>query len=995
MVPSRLLAIFISWHSRALLRLRAAGLTGAAALGIGAIVVLWGGVFHSLAVERDQALESAAHDTSNLARAFEEHIVRSIKAVDQTLLYVRDAHERDPAGFDIAAWAKNVQFLTDLTFQISLIDKDGIFQGSNLASGERINLSDREHFRAQRDSSRDELFISKPVFGRVSQKWSIQMARKMIAADGSFDGVVVISLDPQYLSKFYDSVEIGTQGVVALTGADGIVRARATSGNTTIGQSMIGTRLLAEFARAPEGNFDAVSTIDGVERVYAYRAVRTYPLVVSVGIARREVMAGIAHNRHLYLVLGAGLTLLLLGVTMMLMRRDAGLRDAREKLRLSETRYAQKSKLLEAALENMSQGIMMVDADRRVQVCNHRAMEKLGLPPDLMANHPPFDEVLRWQWQQGEFGRDGEDVEDWLRNFVLAGGIANEPQRYERRRPNGQVLEFRSTPLADGGVVRTYTDITQRKETERVLRAARDEADSAAREKTEFLAMMSHEIRSPMNGLLGIIELLHGTKLEGDQRYMIELAQESATALLGIVNDVLDLSKIEAGAVVPVSEPTALNEMLRCLFKPFGLAAARKDLFLRLDVAEDVPDWIAVDALRLRQILDNLLGNAIKFTGPGGAVELSVSRSATADLLVLSVRDTGIGMSPEVLDRLFQPFSQADASTTKNFGGTGLGLSISQRLAKLLGGEIEVASAPGRGSTFTLTIPLIVSEPAIDTGADLISPLGDEAFRHVRVLVAEDQATNRWVIQRQFAKIGVAVDLVEDGHQALAALAEGHFHLLMTDCHMPGMDGVELTQRIRAAESASGAARLPILGLTADVTAEMRKRCLAAGMDDVTSKPINLPRLGAVLRRIMSRAGPQTPALQPAPASPDAPLFDEATYVELFEDTAGVGAEWLGGYLSASANMIDRVDRAIDAGDRQELRMAVHTLAGASLTAGATRLGKMARAFEGGIAEAALDDLRLRAAGLRSNLDMTHREILGFIATRTASFPDGLFPARD
>jgi signal transduction histidine kinase/FixJ family two-component response regulator/HPt (histidine-containing phosphotransfer) domain-containing protein len=967
------------WITQRLLGLSQAS---SAILGLCAVAVLWGGIIHSLSVEREQALQGAAQDTSNLSRAFEEHIVRSIKAVDQTLLYVREAYEKDPTGFDISAWAKNVQFLTDLTFQISLIDKNGILRGSNLsANGERINLSDRAHYSVQRDSALDELFISKPILGRVSQKWSIQMTRKMIGADGTFDGVVVVSLDPQYLSKFYDSVEVGTKGVVSLTGTDGIVRARAAAGNTNVGQSMIGTRLLEEFARSPSGNFEATSTIDGTRRVYAYRGVRSYPLVVSVGLARSEVLAATRQNRRLYIALGSVLTAILLGATAMIMRRDSGLRDAREKLRASEARFAQKSNMLEATLENMSQGIMMVDADRRVQVCNHRAIEKLGLPAELMARHPMLDEVLRWQWQQGEFGQDGGDVEEWLRRFVLAGGISDEPQRYERTRPNGRTLEFRSVPLADGGVVRTYTDITMRKQTEQVLRAARDEADRAARQKAEFLAMMSHEIRSPMSSLLGIIELLQNTKLEADQSYMVELAQDSATTLLGIVNDVLDLSKIDAGAVAPALEPTALHELIRGLMRPIALAAARKDLSLRYELDETVPDWISVDPLRLRQILDNLLGNAVKFTRAGGAVDLTVAHPSGQDILTFSVRDTGIGMGTEVLERLFQPFSQADASTTKNFGGTGLGLSISRRLARLAGGDIVVSSEPESGSIFTLTIPLVAAEQPENGGSGAPTELTDRTLRDVRVLVAEDQETNRWVIQRQFSRLGVEVELVEDGHHALAALAEGGFGLLVTDCHMPGMDGVELTKRIRAAEAEFGIDRLPILGLTADVTQEMRRQCLDAGMDEVASKPINLPRLEAALRQLMRGDSLRDPVV--AADSAGERLFDDSTYLDLFGENSPIGSAWLNGYLTATVGGIERVRHAIEAGDRKTLRSEVHTIAGASLTAGAMRVGRLAAELELPSATASLDQLRRLVEALESGFRETYHEIQGFIAAKT------------
>ncbi|HEV2678355.1 MAG TPA: ATP-binding protein [Aliidongia sp.] len=960
---------------------------GGALLGFCAIVGLWIGIFHSLQVEREQALFGAAQNTSNLSRAFEEHIVRSIKAIDQTLLYARDSYAKAPSEFDIAAWAKNIQFLTDLTFQVSLIDKDGIFRGSNLAPAtERVDLSDREHFRVQRDRLGDELFISKPVLGRVSSKWSIQMTRKIIAPDGSFDGVFVISLDPQYLSRFYDSVDIGSKGAVALVGTDGIVRARAAAGGAGIGQAILGASLLKAYAVAPAGTYQAVSAIDGIDRVYSYRGVRAYPLIVSVGIAEQEVMAGYVADRRLYFVMGTLLTILLLIVMAIIVRREAGLLNTREKLRASEARYAQKSRLLEATLENMSQGIMMIDADRRVQVCNRRAVEKLGLPPDLMATHPLFDEVLRWQWEQGEFETEGADVDAWLRDFVLTGGISDQPHTYERTRKNGVVLEFRSSPMQDGGMVRTYTDVTQRKETERVLRMARDEADRAARAKSEFLAMMSHEIRSPMNGLLGIIELLGDTKLETEQAHMVELAEESTATLLGIVNDILDLSKIEAGAVALAPEPIAIHEFMRTLIKPFGLSAARKDLDLQNELEAAAPDWIAVDPLRLRQILGNLLGNAIKFTAAGGTVALVVScrpLPSGAPGLVFEVRDTGIGMAPEVLTRLFQPFSQADASTTKNYGGTGLGLSISRRLARILGGDITVTSKPGQGSIFTLTIPLVPAQPTNKTEQGAFVPISGSSLQNLRVLVAEDQETNRWLVKRQFARIGVPVEVVEDGRKAFAALAEGTFDLLVTDCHMPNMDGVELAQGIRALEAAKGSARLPILGLTADVTAEMRDRCLAAGMDEIAAKPIDLRRLEAVLRQIMARQ--DGPAEAPAKSGLDADrLFDGSNYLDLFAGDEAEGEEWVAGYLAAATGMIDRLGSDILSGDRAAVRDTAHRLVGSSLTVGALRLGLLARALEHLAMTATPDELRERREQVAAILDVTRDEIGRFIAGRTA-----------
>jgi len=962
--------------------LRLCGLTqhGGALLGLCCIVVLWGGVLHSLSAEREQALRGGTDNAANLARAFDEHIIRSIRSVDQTLLYVRDSYVRDPAGFEIASWAKGTRFLTDLAFQVSLIDKSGFMIGSNLAAaGTRLDLGDREHFRVHRDNPGDELFISKPVLGRESHKWSIQITRKIIAPDGSFAGVVVVSLDPQYLSKFYDSVDVGPKGLVSLTGTDGVVRARAAAGDTTIGQSMAGGPLMQAFTRAPSGTFKAVSPIDHVARVYAYRGVRSYPLIVLVGVAEADLLANFESNRRGYLEVTTALTVLLMFVSVMIMRQEAGFRRTREDLRASEARYAQKSTLLEAALENMSQGIMMISADRRVLVCNRRAMLKLDLPDVLMESQPLFDDVLRWQWRHGEFGRDGgDDAETWLRRFVLSGGIAPTAQRYERQRPNGMVLEIQSAPLPDGSVVRTFTDITEQKQTEAVLRAARDEAHRAARAKSEFLAMMSHEIRSPMNGLLGIIELLRDTRLETDQANMVAMAHESAASLLGILNDVLDFSKIEAGAIAVVPEPVAVHALVQGLVDAIALSAARKGLRVSCRLADDVPPWIEVDPLRLRQILGNLIGNAIKFTA-AGAVELAVSRSSLpedAPALEFAVSDTGIGMSPEVLQRLFEPFMQADASTTKNFGGSGLGLSISRRLAQLLGGGIGVTSVEGQGSVFTLTIALV---PAIAPDGDRDGESeshDDDALRGLRVLVAEDQQTNRWLINRQLSKLGIVSEIVEDGFTALAAFSAGDFALLVTDCHMPGMDGAALARRIRTAEAENGRPRMPILGLTADVTPEMRQQCLAAGMDDVVSKPIDQRRLEAALRRIMAH---QAAGVAEQPTEEPDTLFDDTTFRDLFEGAEDEGRDWLSAYLDAAADTLVQIQGCLASDDRDALRAVAHRLAGTSLSAGATRVGMLARRLE----QAEQPDRAALAAEIARALSATGHEIRRLIGMKT------------
>jgi signal transduction histidine kinase/CheY-like chemotaxis protein/HPt (histidine-containing phosphotransfer) domain-containing protein len=968
--------------------------------GIWGVVLLWAGVLNSLTIERNKALQSAKHDMSNLARAFEEHIIRSIKTVDQTLLYVRESYEHSPSDFDIVGWTQRTQAITDLAFQITLIDRNGIMLKSSIDPNGGLDLSDREHFRVHHDASGDELFISKPVLGRVSHRWSIQITRRLTKPDGTFDGVIVVSLDPDYLSRFYDSVDLGKAGMVLLAGTDGIVRAAAAAGKdedstnpagharSLVGDNISGSRMLQDYRAASSGTIEGVSDIDGVQRILAYRRVRNYPLLVGVGIATDEVLDAYETNRGSYTVLASTMTVLLISVIGVVIVRQSRLNRARRELAASEARYAQKSTLLQTTLEHMSQGIMMVDADRRVQVCNNRAIDKLGLPEALMQTRPLFDEVLKWQWQTNEFGINGESVDDAIRAFIVTGGLTNEPHIYERVRPDGRVLEIRSTPLPTGGIVRTYTDITLYKQTEAGLRAARDEADKAARAKAEFLATMSHEIRSPMSGLLGVLELLRGSGLDPEQSRMADMVYNSASGLLAVLNDILDFSKMEAGALTIAPEPTNLRTFISDLVQPYNLAASRKGVLLSLDFDEQVPPWINIDPLRLGQILQNLLSNAVKFTSAGTiVVYVRVTTEATEDRLSFSVRDSGIGISGDVMAGLFEPFTQADGSTTRLFGGTGLGLCISRRLAGMMGGSLSVVSELGHGSAFTLLLPM---EPCAISQTGRLrhnEPMATRVrYTHGRVMVVDDDSTNRWLTQRQLERLGLTVDVAENGEAALSRLSQSDYDLLITDCHMPRMDGIALSQAIRGS-SAPRLNELPIIGLTADVTSLQRDRCLASGMNEVLIKPIGIERMSQVVAMHLSalKAFDFDPTPVAATEHVETAVFDDRPLLELFGIDDPDGQDWLADYLQTAVALTEQLtaasflsqanDTALHEIDRQMLADLAHRLAGASLSVGAMRLGQSARDLE----HAALAHEGCEAQALR----MMINQLLGdFSATR-------------
>ncbi len=935
---------------------------GGAILGVVGIALIWGGVLHSRSAERAQALRGAEQDTSNLARVFEEHIVRSIKTIDQTLLYVRDSYERDRTGFDLTAWARSTQAVTDMTFQISLTDKNGILTISNFLKGDaRVDLSDREHFKVQRDSPGDDIFVSKPVFGRASQQWSIQLTRKLMTANGAFDGIVVVSLSPQYFSRFYESVDLGANGVVLVAGLDGAVRANAQArGNDpALAQSLV-SHLMGEYAQAQAGIFTSAREADGVTRIYAYRGVRFYPLLVCVGIAEDEVLLAHGASQTSYLVLATIMTLLLLAVTVRIIMHQARLHRTQQKLQASEAAAARKSGLLQMTLDHMSHGLMMIDAAHQVQVCNRQTVELLGLPDALMADNPAFDEVARWQFESGEFAGNLRDENSWLQRFGLVDGLFDQPQAYERTRPDGTVLEIRSTPMPGGGLVRTYTDITARKQTEARLRAARDAADRAAQARSEFLAVMSHEIRSPMSGMLGVLELLRGTRLDPDQNQMANMVQSSASALLAVLNDILDFSKIEAGSLSIFLEPANLRDLVTAIVQPHRYAVLDKGVDLTLQVSREVPDYVTTDPLRLRQMLNNLIGNAAKFTASGEiGVDVDVTRDEPSPRLRFAVRDTGIGMPADVIARLFEPFVQADSSTTRNFGGSGLGLCISRRLARLMNGSLDVTSRVNEGSVFTLLLPLIQADAAEPAGAETLTSAGADGgsppaglTAKGRVLVVDDDQTNRWLTRRQLEVLGLTVDAAENGEAALQMLHAGRFDLLVTDCHMPRMDGVALTRAVRAAADPA-LSGLPVIGLTADVTATQRERCVAAGMTDVAIKPLTLEHLSRLVVRHLAVAIPDKPAALPPPAStpPVRTSFDDHIYRQLFLPGDPDGETLLREYLELAGRLNSELQAllAVEADaalPRERVAATAHRLAGSSLSIGAARLGDAARALE-------------------------------------------------
>ncbi|MBL8342673.1 MAG: response regulator [Rubrivivax sp.] len=844
---------------------------------------------HWVQQAHDSALATLRARAVVLADSSAAHTNRTLLGADMALAGLAELlrptlDPRVPHGLDAQAAHRLLVALADRHLQITnvaLLDMRGRQLATGLAATQAGGMVMPEGFARQVLAAHPgQLMISPPVPAGANGEPAVYAARRLPPLPGGLDLLAVAEVPVSVLSVIAEYTQHEPGLAFSLERRDGLLVASMPRHDRLDGHRLA-SALPADqtdgLARALPGR------LSGRPALVAARPMLHGDLLSVASLDLGDGLAAWRTGRRNAWTVAGGFLLLIILAAAAAQWQLVQLTQARRDLSRSAA-------TLDQALASMDEGFLLTDADDRVLRWNDRYVELFPWLSGVIAPGLPFRRLAEAAAAHAADDSSATARQRWIEERIALHRAGD--RQWEQKLANGRFVSALERRTPEGGVVSVYRDVTA---TERRLAHARDAAEEASRAKSEFLANMSHEIRTPLNALMGINELLLRSPLAPEQRHHLELARGSGRLLLALINDLLDLSRIEEGQLalerLPYDPARVCDEVVQLMRE----RAAAQGLALSFEAEAGVPPTLWGDPVRLRQVLFNLVGNALKFTERGSVhVTLRAERpadTAAAVTMRLAVRDTGIGITAEQLPMLFERFTQGDTSIARRYGGSGLGLAISRRIVDLMGGTIGVQSTPSTGSCFEVQWPGEPAGPAT-TGhgaagtalpaqaqvqaqvpaqapvqASAPSPLPAAASAApLFILVAEDHAVNQVLIEAMLARLGHRCEIVGDGRAAVRRAGDGGFDLVLMDMQMPELDGLAATRGIRALPG--NAAALPIVAMTANARSEDRAACLEAGMDDYVSKPIDLDALQGAMARARDCAQARQRRAAPHPAAP-------------------------------------------------------------------------------------------------------------------------------
>ena len=646
---------------------------------------------------RSGALRNAERDLANLTRVSQEHAIRTLRNAEQVIRFVASRYSEIGKRLDLSDLTRQGVIDAEIFNQVGIIDAQGIFAMSNLPVQGRVDLSDREHFRVHLGPDKGKLFVSSPVIGRVSQKWSVQLTRRISLPGGGFGGVVVVSIDPSYFTRFYSELNLGRSGVSALYRANGIALARRVGDKEEFGSDASSSALFREALEGKQsGTYVQQSVVDGVERMYYFRTVPGYELVVVAGLSTDDLLAAHEDARRVYQAQAVVLTVLLLSLALAISWHLVQIRNELQRRERTQEHLQERTGQLHAILELSPDGFVSFDSSSKVQYANVAFCRMTGLQADRLIglDEQDFSAVLAAQTAlQAPFPGVA----------ALRAHAQSQPAQpattFEVEHPQRRVYQVSVRQSSEDAIsqILYVHDVTREAEIDQM--------------KSEFLATAAHELRTPMASVYGFSEVLLNQTLDPqEQRELLTIVHQQSAQMAEILNELLDLARIEARRGKDFRyNYVCLQTLLREQMKGLKLPAGRNAPVFKAPQDEV---WLMADASKLKQAISNVLSNAYKYSPGGGAIEITLSRLPVVDMgaarVQIQVSDYGMGMTPEQTRRVFERFYRAD--TSGKIHGTGLGMSIVKEIVELHQGTVAVSSQSGQGTTVTMVFPDISKE---------------------------------------------------------------------------------------------------------------------------------------------------------------------------------------------------------------------------------------------------------------------------------------------